>query len=262
MCTVTVVRAGGPLRVACNRDERRDRVTAHPPFITRAGGLHVLTPQDPQGRGTWIAANSAGLIFALLNVNGVAASSAAPSRSRGLVIPSLADASAMQEVVLRLEGAPARHFAPFRLLVADAFHVAEFIRAADAETVEIVQIHRVDAALLFTSSSLGDAIVEGPRRLLFEQMFQPPPGDFSEIAARQDAFHAHRWRDRPAVSVHMSRPDACTVSTTVVEVTGRDVRMVYEPAHCAAGTPVGLVIERQHAGHTSPARIGREHAAV
>jgi hypothetical protein len=262
MCTVTVVRAGGRLRVACNRDERRDRAVAHPPFITRAGDLHVLTPEDPQGRGTWIAANTAGLVFALLNVHGAAASSAAPTRSRGLVIPSLADGCALQDVVRRLEGARASQFAPFRLLVADVFHVAEFLRAGDAETVEIVHIHRVDRPLLFTSSSLGDAIVEGPRRFLFEQMFHAIPEELGAAAARQDAFHAHRWRDRPAVSVHMSRPDACTVSTTFVEVTARDVRMVYEPAHCAIGTPVGLVIERQHVGTTSPARIGREHAAV
>jgi hypothetical protein len=260
MCTVTVVRTGRRLRVACNRDERRDRAMAHPPFITRAGGVQVLTPEDPQGRGTWIAANGAGLVFALLNVN-AAASAAVPARSRGRVIPSLADATTVQDVVQRVDGAPASDFAPFRLLVADAFHVAEFIRATQAGTVVTVRIHRVERPLLFTSSSLGDAIVEGPRRLLFEQMF-PSSGDAIGMAARQDAFHAHRWRDRPALSVHMSRPDACTVSTTIVEVTGRDVRMFYEPAHCDVGTPVGLVIERQHVGHASPHRIGCEHAAV
>jgi hypothetical protein len=221
MCTVTVVRAGGRLRLACNRDERRDRVAAHPPFITRAGGLRVLTPEDPQGRGTWIAANGAGLVFALLNVNDGPASSGVPTRSRGAVIPSLADAATLHDAVLRLEGAPASCFAPFRLLVADVFQVAELVRAVRADTVEIVQLHRIDRPLLFTSSSLGDAIVEGPRRLLFEQMFEAAPEGFSEMAARQDAFHAHRWRDRPAVSVHMSRPDACTVSTAVVEITRR-----------------------------------------
>jgi hypothetical protein len=81
-------------------------------------------------------------------------------------------------------------------------------------------------------------------------------------AAQQDAFHAHRWRDRPAVSVHMSRPDACTVSTTIVEVTTGEVRMTYQPAHEAEGTHVGIVIARQDLSNAVAHRPSCEHAAV
>jgi hypothetical protein len=217
--------------------------------------LHVLAPQDPQGGGTWIAANSAGLVFVLLNAHPTTVPPPSALRSRGLVIPSLADAATLEEVAFRIDDVPATQFAPCRLLAADGLDVAEFVMRNGHWGVAM---ERIDRPLLFTSSSLGDAIVAGPRRMLFQQMFAAPFAD----AAWQDAFHAHRWRDRPAVSVHMSRPEACTVSTTTVEVTPRDVRMLYAPAHGAAGTPVGLAIERRNVGDAAARRPRREHAAV
>jgi hypothetical protein len=255
MCTVTVLRNGDTLRVACNRDERRERPLAHPPFITLADGVQVLTPQDPQGRGTWIAASSSGLVFALLNAHSPGAPPAQAPRSRGLVIPALVHALSLEEVAFRVADLPAEQFAPFRLVVADLLHASEFV-FEEGEWRAVM--HRLAHPLLFTSSSLGDVIVEGPRRLLFEQMFATRAS--WTPAAQQDAFHAHRWRDRPAVSVHMSRPDACTVSTTTVEVTARQVRMLYKPAHCAAGTPVGLVIDRRDV--TAAPRTCRQYARV
>jgi hypothetical protein len=264
MCTLTVLRSGALLRVAVNRDESRQRPAAHPPFITRAGGLQVLTPQDPLGRGTWVAANSAGLVFALLNVHSEAGqpfraandlSTADDSRpSRGLIIPGLADCGSLDEAAWRLDGIPPDTFAPCRVIAA---HEDELIDVALDGSRE-VNVHRIHQPLLFTSSSLGDALVEGPRQMLFEQMLGTP----WDLPAQQDAFHAHRWRDRPAVSVHMSRPEACTVSTTVVEVTSREVRMIYQPAHSRVGTPVGLVIDLQQAGVDAAPRTRGQYAVV
>lgn len=255
MCTVTLVRTGDLLRLACNRDELRHRPYAHPPFITRAGTQHVLTPQDPQGGGTWIAANSAGLVFALLNAQRNTPASSAALLTRGLVIPSLFDCESLDEAAARVGAMPLERFAPFRLVAADEQTVVEVTtRGGWCE----VAVHAVLEPLLFTSSSLGDALVDGPRRALFEQIVGAP----GDRAAQQDAFHAHRWRDRPAVSVHMSRPDACTVSTTVVEVTPGEVRMVYQPAHCDAGIPAGLVIDRQRLDDDAAPRTRGEYAVV
>jgi hypothetical protein len=259
MCTVTVLHTGDLLRVAVNRDESRRRPAAHPPFISRAGAMQVLMPQDPRGRGTWIAANGAGLVFALLNLlDDAAVLDRTPSR--GLIIPAIAESESLEEAARRIEAIPSGSFAPCRVLVIDACGLID-VRLIGRRTVEV---HALDCPLLFTSSSLGDALVEGPRRMLFEQMLPSAPlgGSIArDLAARQDAFHAHRWRDRPAVSVHMSRSDACTVSTTIVEASPREVRMLYQPAHCDAGTPVGLIIDRQGVAD-GPPRARREHAAV
>jgi hypothetical protein len=259
MCTVTVLRAANLLRVMCNRDERRDRPNAHPPFITISAGQRVIAPQDPVGRGTWIAANSAGLVFTLLNEHRASHPRRPGRHSRGLIIPALVDATALEEVAFRVADVAPGDYGPFRLLVADDLDIAEF---AVVEGEWRTDMHRLIRPLFFTSSSLGDAIVDGPRRLLFDQVFASDSMTGEEFTARQDAFHAHRWRDRPAISVHMSRPDACTVSTTTVEVTPSQVRMLYHPSHCVAGTPVGLVIDRANARNTAARRIGREYARV
>jgi hypothetical protein len=251
MCTVTVIRVDDALRVACNRDERRSRPSAHPPFITRDGNVQVLAPLDPLGQGTWIAANSFGLVFALLNMNG---GGSGPARSRGAIILALAASTTIDEAVAGCADLALDEFPPFRLLVIAAASVAELTSTAAGCAV---RMHAAARPLLFASSSLGDVLVDGPRRQLFEQMMAQ-----GETAARQDAFHAHRWRDRPDISVHMSRADACTVSTTVVEVTAREVRMTYRPAHGAAGPHVGLAIVRQDVPHAAAHRPGREHAAV
>jgi hypothetical protein len=256
MCTVSIVRTPELLRVVCNRDESRQRPRAHPPFITMSAGRQVLTPQDPKGGGTWIAANGAGLVFALLNIHDCEPVERVIGPSRGTIIPRVADCEVLDEVTWRVAEIPHDTFAPCRLLVTDGDRL---VTVAIGHGRHDVETHAVERTLLFTSSSLGDALVDGPRRMLFDQMV----ADAKDLEARQGAYHAHRWRDRPALSVHMSRPDACTVSTTIVEVTAREVRMTYAPAHCDdAGTPVGLIINRENVLHDHPAWAHREHAAV
>jgi hypothetical protein len=81
--------------------------------------------------------------------------------------------------------------------------------------------------LLFTSSSLGDDLVLAPRRALFARMVEGQPS--SRIFGAQAAFHRHQWRNRPAVSVVMTRPDAATVSRTAIDIDARIVTMRYMP---------------------------------
>ena len=87
--------------------------------------------------------------------------------------------------------------------------------------------HFGGAPLLFTSSGLGDHLVEGVRRELFDAFFQGPAGEWE---AAQDAFHRHRWPGRGHLSVNMKRPDARTVSHAVIDVDGVRVRFRYHPA--------------------------------
>ena len=76
---------------------------------------------------------------------------------------------------------------------------------------------------MFTSSGLGDHLVESPRRELFNEMLQ------NRSPSMQDAFHRHQWADRPHLSVCMSRPDARTVSHTRIHVTPQRATMLYMP---------------------------------
>jgi hypothetical protein len=237
MCTVSVIRLAGLVRLVSNRDELRSRPAALPPTLTRDGDLQVLAPTDPASQGTWIACNQLGLAIALLNVNPPAGAVGAGPRSRGGIIPLLIRGRSLGEVSELAASIDHREFAPFRLVAvhADEDDVLEIAPAAS-------RVRRLPLSVprMFTSSGLGDQKVEGPRRQLFERtVTQAGEGQLPE---RQDRFHAHRWRDRLAVSVHMSRADAWTVSRTAIEIRAPQIVMSYaaEPDWTAVQTRLPL----------------------
>jgi Transport and Golgi organisation 2 len=221
MCTVTVVPLANGFRLACNRDERRDRPRALPPRVHVSGGRRCLWPVDPAGGGTWIGVNDAGVAMALLNRN--PATSARSNRfSRGRIIPMLLGSGSIDAALREAMSIDAASLAPFLLVV-----------VADA-AIGVVTTNGRRRALtrscfrrpvLYTSSSLGDARVDGPRRKLFERLVV---GDPEALVRGQASFHQHRWAQRPETSVLMSRPDAATVSRTVVEVTNGEIKLAYE----------------------------------
>ena len=229
MCTVSVLRLPGDLlRVACNRDEQETRAAALPPVVRRVGGRRAVMPIDPVSGGTWIAANDAGVVLALLNFNRPGSSDTPAPRSRGVIIPSLLGEASVWAVVGRARSLSPASFGPFRLAVLDRTDGAEVV--SDGRTLCVRRVGGDgDAATLFTSSGLGDHLVRRPRTELFERMLA------AEVsAATQNAFHRHAWADRPHLSVRMRRDGARTVSTTVVEVSAEGIEMSYRPEDAAA----------------------------
>jgi Transport and Golgi organisation 2 len=219
MCTVSVIRlADQTLRIACNRDEQRTRPPSLPPEVRLTGNRRSVMPMDPQSGGTWIGANDAGLVLAILNrtdnPNPQAprtAQTVSGTRSRGELIPLLLAAGSAAELVQLAVMLPSNIYAGFRLIAIDAHSVAE-VTCADGEisSTPPTPLPR-DGRLLFTSSGLGDLLVAEPRRVLFEGMVTP-------LAEAQDRFHRHSWPEANHLSVCMSRADARTVSYTVMEL--------------------------------------------
>jgi hypothetical protein len=232
MCTVTVVpylNAGCPhggrcVRVACNRDEQRSRPSALPPQPRSIGDQQVVFPVDPASGGTWIAVSDAGLALVLLNVNdGTSGVTRCPRLSRGTIIPSLLGSRTLTMALARLSSLEPMRYAPFRLLVLDRLALAEV--RCDGETMRLEQCVRISKPFLFTSSGLGDSLVEGPRGELFAASFDEP----QDWLAQQEGFHRHRWADRPEISVCMSRPEARTVSYSDADLTPEGVSFTYQP---------------------------------
>jgi uncharacterized protein with NRDE domain len=239
MCTVTAVPrswlsspawTADPLllRLTCNRDELRTRAEALAPVLQSVEGRRVVMPLDPESGGSWIAVNDTGLVFALLNANPPSPHSGrafSDGMSRGGLIPRLVAATSMTQALARLEDAQAERYRPFRLLMFDA---SQFVECwVDAGRMRHRRAY-LQGPVMRTSSSLGDAVVEGPRRTLFRRFFRAVP----HAAAAQDAFHEHQWPGREDVSVQMQRPDALTVSRTTIEVSTSFVTMIYR-ATCA-----------------------------
>lgn len=244
MCTVTIIplidvtdrRIGA--RLACNRDELRTRPAALPPVFRRCGEHQAIFPIDPLSDGTWIGINDAGVGATLLNVNteiggGIVAdirfrgaspgSNASDRLSRGIIIPKMLErATAAEAAAVAANLDPAR-FPSFRVVVLDDRDVIEL--RSDGRSMRRTQYVLKDGPLFFTSSGLGDDLVEGPRRELFERMF----AGTSDLASVQSAFHRHVWTDRMHLSVCMSRPDARTVSHTVVDAVTDRVTLCYLP---------------------------------
>jgi hypothetical protein len=224
MCTVTVVPYAGGVRLLCNRDERRSRAAALPPRVHDLGGIRAIFPVDPQGTGTWIGCNSAGLAVALLNAHMTPPASGRDARqSRGSIVRQLLRSRSITEARETCERIDPRGFAAFQVIVVHDRCVANV--ASDGLSVTRRPTQSVDAPLLFTSSSLGDSLVEPPRRVLFDRLVLR--GDRGWLAG-QAQFHDHQWPERPEISVRMERADALTVSRATVDLTVDGCELRYE----------------------------------
>jgi hypothetical protein len=88
---------------------------------------------------------------------------------------------------------------------------------------------------------LGDELVGGPRRRLFAESFAAR----GEWPAAQDVFHRPPRPGREFSSVWMTRPEARTVSLTVVELSPALARMRYyarDDDDSAADDPVEITL--------------------
>lgn len=248
MCTVSIIpfvsagRSG--YRLVSSRDEQRARTEAQPArWRELSRSLRGIWPTDPEGGGTWIAAATSGLGLAILNRNLEPPLADLPPStlvSRGKLIPKLIDAADLAEVVDRIRGLPLALFSPFRL-VAVALN-GPVVRCLEVtwDRTELEVAPESMPPICFASSGLGDSLVT-PRLGLFSELV----GD-EGLAASQDAFHHHRWPDKPEISVMMSREDARTVSITTCEVVRgiedhATVRMSYAPV-LATEAPSGARI--------------------
>ncbi len=229
MCTVTII-PQGPVgfRMLCNRDEQRTRPPAQSPQHVKLDEFDAVMPIDPVGGGTWIAATDHGLVMTLLNMNLKLASpsltGASAKESRGWIITELIKSANFEracEGARRIDGG---RFNPFRLVIANCEQLA--VATCDGAEVHVERRAMPGRPWMITSSGLGDELVEGPRRELFDGWFGDERAAWGE---RQRAFHRHAWPEKPELSVCMSRPDARTVSVTSVTVSPKHIEMVYHP---------------------------------
>lgn len=221
---MTIVPHGRGVRLLCNRDERRSRPLALPPRIHELGGCRAAFPVDPQGGGTWIGVNGAGLAVALLNVRRAASvATSQSSRSRGLIVRELLSRATLGCAIETLKRLDARAFEPFKVVVVHDRRVA--VATSDEAALVRCREGSLDRPLLFTSSSLGDDVVAAPRKRLFERLVVRNATGWLE---GQMHFHAHHWPHRPEISVCMVRRDALTVSRTRIDVTNGSQQLLYE----------------------------------
>jgi hypothetical protein len=242
MCTVSIIpfrESGVPgFRVVCNRDESHERADAAPPRWREVGSRRAIWPADGEAGGTWIGARDDGVVLSLLNRNPRVREPLPPADrlvSRGRIIPELlaiGDSEGLVAIEAALARLPLDRYAPFRLVGAAPWPgSAGGFRAFEASwDRRSLTCHAHDGdPVCFASSGLGDHLVQ-VRLPLFDGLVVAAGAD----ARSQDLFHAHRWPDKPELSVMMCRAEARTVSVTHVEVAPEpgpraSVRMQYRP---------------------------------
>jgi len=213
MCTVTIVPHREGFRLVCNRDELDTRPASTAPERHEIPPRVATYPTDPLSGGTWIGVNDKGLAMTILNRTDTAGAERLAPRSRGLIVPSLLGHDLARAAVAAAGGLDPAAYEPFHLVVTDGTG-AGLVSSDGGETS--THWFSLDRPLLFTSSGLGDALVEGPRRRLFEQMVLEAEDSWLDGQSR---FHRHRWPDRPELSVWMKRAGARTVSRSLIDVT-------------------------------------------
>ena len=222
MCTVSIAPLDAGFRLVCNRDELLTRPQAEFPAVHALGATTAIWPRDPEGGGTWIAVNDAGLAFVLLN-RAAHTQSAKVFASRGLVIPDLSSATSLQAAINGAMRLPAEAFQEFMLLIVDCRRLAVVTNTGDRLWLEGPRARQMP--VMFTSSALGDHIARAPRQALFSSMVIGG----TRLLEDQASFHRHKWPDRPEISIEMAREDAATVSRTVVDVHRGSIGMCYTP---------------------------------
>ena len=194
-----------------------------PPRIVDASGVRAVMPIDPDSGGTWIAGSEHGLAFAILNLNLDARQpESRNAKSRGEIIPDLLAARTVEDATEILRDHSLESYRPFRLILAAAGAVVEL-----PQLPPLAKRQPLTAPVMFTSSGIGDHMVESPRRALFERIMADAGAEAGDLIARQDRFHAHQWPSQRHISVMMDRPEASTVSRTVLLVEGECVHMEY-----------------------------------
>ncbi len=252
MCTVVfLAREDGGYVLAGNRDELDSRAPALPPRRHVVDGLEVAHPTDPDGGGTWIATNAAGLTLTLLNAYQDIARwrPVLPLVSRGTVVASLMASRRVDEVVAALQRDDADalawpRIAPFLLIAAEPGSTSEPARAAKLHwSGDALTVTPWAAPKMLVASSLEPLHVRPVRERALEPLLSTPIGSTSADSVHQ-AFADHTPQ-RGAASLCMHGPIGGTVSHTYVEVDRGRVRMRYHGAPpCQPTQAAELVLQR------------------
>ena len=248
MCTVTFLPGlprGGWL-LATNRDESPRRLPALAPYATEIGGRLVLAPRDADAGGTWIGVDEQG--FALTILNGDRPAAAPPPGnpvSRGrlvLELLELRDVDAVDSELRRCAQAGEMPYRPFKLVVVETGRggAPAALRRADWDGRSLT-LAATTGPQCITSSTLQPEAVAEARCAAFARFLEgvrprlredASAADLDALAAALHDFQASHRPEAPAgdaLSVCMHRPEARTVSSTLVLVGPQVVRMDYQP---------------------------------
>ena len=219
MCTLSWWCAQDCYGVFFNRDESVRRSAALPPELREQGSLTYLSPLDPDGGGTWIFVNGAGLIGCLLN-NYQAPFNAPDPISRGLLLLSLAGHRTAAAAGREVEQAEHGRYSGFHLLLYQDGNTRLY--NWDGNTLTQRRGSEIQPPLI--SSGFRPEEVAAYRQEKFRLEVLPVDGSYPDRMQEFHNFHDHHL---PAYSPLMVRSAARTVSQSRVTVEPRRISFSY-----------------------------------
>lgn len=241
MCTLTWWWEDDSYGVLFNRDESVKRGTAESPVIYEEAPCRSIRPTDPDGGGTWIWVNEAGVIACLLNNYTAIKHIPTNPVSRGLLLTSLASVpsvAALKQYVTALDCSSYRGFYLFgydgrskTLFIWDGMELS--IRAAEEVSCPVT-----------TSGFLPEEVIAYRRNHYQLQVAKRHGSRLSNL----ETYHTTHNPEFPAHSVLMARPDARTVSHSRIVVDPARIRFSYSPVDLQQrmGPAVLTTLEREN----------------
>lgn len=226
MCTVSTHQDGNTLLVTMNRDEARSRGPELPPERFSHGPVSWLAPRDSERGGSWIGANSLGVVACLLN--GYLPGDDAPRppldgfRTRGEIVPrllQLGDAGSMRNELVTAFDPGA--YPSFTLLLATTGRVDAYYWTGEG-TLQHDRFR--DNWHMVTSSSWNSGAVCAWRRRAFDRWLES-----RQTRDGVPEFHLLHPEGRFQWSPLMDRDFAATRSITQVEIREETLVMRYWP---------------------------------
>ena len=220
MCTVTFVPRSDGFYLAMNRDEQITRPSANPPAIFQQGGVENIYPLDNEG-GTWIAANSRGAAFTLLNWNDTQ-KLGEKSRTRGCVVPAVVSSNCSEVAQSTLSQLDLDGILPFRLV---GFFSAEKDVTEWRWNQRSLERKSIPWKMSqWCSSSLSDAKASSTRRKMLEQ--EAKELDAGSLTWLRRLHASHDQENRP-FSHCVHRGNVETLSYTELICTDRAIECKY-----------------------------------
>jgi len=203
MCTLIYQKGRG---IGFNRDESVLRKKALPPQIHKQGnGMECLFPLDGQAGGTWLAANAAGKVYALMNY--YEKEREGDFISRGLLVKEMVSNNQSEPVLLQ-------RFQSFKMMVAgDSSALFYYWDGERLDCCVIDEEYYIEGS----SGLLGERANSG-RKELFRSCFLHNKDwlSLSDFGSRAESFLSSHMPAKGAMSPCMHRETAMTVSTTIV----------------------------------------------
>ena len=231
MCTVTYlpIHAKGEkgssndFILTSNRDEKTSRAAALPPSIHSLHGHDLIFPQDPKGKGSWIAASGSGTVVCLLN-GAFFPHEVQPTykHSRGLVVTDYFKYHDIEDFQANYDFS---EIEPFTLVIVENGGLSE-IRWNGEETFRLDMDPQEPQ--IWSSVTLYTPETIAKRQYWFEEWLEHKDMVPTEIGDKIIGFHKFGGEGQAENDILMNRNDFLrTVSISSIQKSGERIHFLY-----------------------------------